>query len=191
VNGGAAARRRVWDPLVRTLHWMLVAAYAGAWATTVAFGDAHEAIGYAGLAVVLVRVVWGFVGPAPARFVGFVRAPRPTLAYLGQVVAHREPRYLGHNPLGAWMVVALLSCMVALAFTGWLYRTDRFWGSEEVELAHSSLAWLSVALVALHVGGVVYTSFRHGENLVAAMWSGEKRAAAGDDVDVPQPPRAQ
>ena len=191
MTSGAAPCRRVWDPLVRSLHWALVAAYAAAWATTVAFGGSHEAVGYVGLAIVGVRVVWGFVGPVPARFSSFVRAPPATSAYLRRVAARSEPRHLGHNPAGAWMVVVLLACMVALAFTGWLYRTDRFWGSAEVELAHRLLAWASVALVALHVAGVVYTSLRHRENLVAAMWSGRKRPATGDDVDLPQRPDAR
>jgi cytochrome b len=188
VTPGAAPSRRVWDPLVRVLHWALVAAYAAAWATTVAFGGSHEAVGYAGLAIVAVRIAWGLVGPESARFASFVRSPRTTFAYLRRVVARSAPRHLGHNPLGAWMVVALCACMLGLACTGWLYRTDRFWGSEEVELAHSVLAWTSVVLVGLHVAGVVYTSLRHRENLVAAMWSGRKRAADGDDVDLPQRP---
>ena len=105
-----------------------------------------------------------------------MRGPRATLAYARQVLAAREPRHLGHNPLGACMVLALFACVAGLALTGWLYRTDWFWGDETVERIHVVLAWIGVALVLLHVAGVALASFRHRENLVAAMISGEKES---------------
>jgi cytochrome b len=74
------------------------------------------------------------------------------------------------------MIVALLLCVAALAVTGWLYTTDMFWGSEAVEDLHRALAWTLLALVSLHVIGVIFTSWRHRENLVKAMFDGEKAA---------------
>ena len=131
----------------------------------------------------VLRVRWGFAGSRYARFVQFVLAPRATLSYLRTVVAHGEPRYLGHNPLGAWMVIALLGCVAGLAFTGWLYRTDAYWGNESVEDAHRLLAWALLAVAVLHVSGVVFTSLRHRENLLTSMFSGSKRAASEGDID--------
>jgi cytochrome b len=84
-----------------------------------------------------------------------VRGPRATLAYARRVLAGREPRHLGHNPLGGWMVLALFACILGLALTGWLYTTDRFWGDETVERVHVALAWTMLALGRLHVGGVL------------------------------------
>jgi len=179
VNG----RVRVWDPAVRVLHWTLVAAFVLAWATTVGFAGWHEPIGYAGLAIVAVRIAWGFAGPRTARFASFVRGPRATTAYLRLFLRGAAPRHLGHNPLGAWMILTLIACMVALGVTGWLYRTDRFWGDETLERVHTVLAWAMLALVVVHVAGVAISSFRHRENLVAAMFNGTKRRPEQGDIE--------
>ena len=173
---------RVWDPLLRVLHWMLVAGVVAGWVTTVALGGWHETLGYVAAGAAVARVAWGFAGPRHARFASFLRGPRATARYAAEVVAGRERRHLGHNPLGGWMAVALLGAVVGLALSGWLYRTERFWGDETVERVHVALAWLVVGLGALHVGGVVLESLRHGENLVRAMVDGQKRDASPNDV---------
>jgi len=113
----------VWDPLVRVLHWSLVVAVALGWATTFWLGGWHLAVGWTALAIVVVRIAWGFVGPRRARFSSFVRGPRVAARHARRVLAGDEPRHLGHNPLGGWMIVALLLVVVALAFTGWLSFT--------------------------------------------------------------------
>ena len=175
-------RVRVWDRAVRVLHWAGVVALAGAWLTSGRWTRWHEPAGDAVLAIVAARIVWGFVGSRHARFAGFVRAPRATWHHTRQLLAHREPRHLGHNPLGGWMVVALLACTLGAGLTGWLFTTDAFWGSDAVATAHALFAWTLPVLVALHVAGVIFTSMRQRENLVAAMFSGAKRAASGDDI---------
>ena len=91
------------------------------------------------------------------------------------MLARREPRYLGHNPLGGWMIVALLLMVGLVGASGWLYTTDRFWGVAWVEELHEQLSNLLLILVALHVAGVLYASYRHRENLIAAMIHGRKR----------------
>lgn len=166
---------RVWDPLVRVGHWLLVATVLVAWLTRHAPGPWHEWIGYGSLAIVAVRIVWGIWGPQHARFAQFVRSPRETLRYFRAILARSEPRYVGHNPLGGWMIVALLLAVGLVGFTGWLYTTDRFWGVEWVERLHSMLTDVLIMLVALHVGGVAFSSLRHRENLIAAMVHGRKR----------------
>ncbi len=172
----------VWDRAVRVLHWALVSALVLAALSVWVVTGAHRPAGYVALAIVLLRAVWGGVGRGHARFARFVRGPHATLRYIALLRRGRAPRHLGHNPLGGWMVLALMSCVCALALTGWLYTTDVFWGSEAVEDAHRTLAWTLLALVALHVAGVLVTGRRHRENLVAAIFSGRKRAAAGTDV---------
>ena len=173
---------RVWDPAVRLLHWSLVAGVAASWITRDGGGRLHEWLGYATLAVVVSRALWGFVGPAPARFAQFVRGPGETWRYARLVAAGREPRYIGHNPLGAAMIVALLATVAFVCLTGWLYTTDRFWGVGWVERAHAISSDALLALVALHVAGVVFASIRHRDNLVAAMLHGRKRAAEDQDA---------
>lgn len=167
---------RVWDRLQRLLHWTLVLAIALAWLSTLAFGSLHQPVGYAALAIVLLRIVWGFVGSRYALFSQFVRGPRATIEYLRALQQRTEPHHLGHNPLGGWMILALLACVLGLALTGWLYTTDAFWGDETVDYLHQALAWGMLALIAMHVAGVLFTSRRQHENLVKAMFSGDKEA---------------
>jgi cytochrome b len=167
--------QRVWDPLVRLLHWTLVLSLPVSWLGTFAVSGTHQPAGWLALAVVFCRVGWGFACSRYARFAQFVRGPSATWAYAKAVLRRHEPRHVGHNPLGACMVLALMANVAGLALTGWLYTTDRFWGDATLEAWHLTLAWLLLALVLLHVAGVLFTSLRQRENLVAAMFSGRKR----------------
>ena len=174
---------RVWDPLVRIAHWSLVGGIVVAWLTRHGGGALHEWAGYLTIAVVIVRIIWGFVGPPHARFAHFVRPPSATSEYAALVYLGRDPRYLGHNPLGGWMIVALLVTALAAAGSGWLYVTDRFWGIEWVEKMHEGLSNLLFALAGLHIAGALVASWRHSENLAGAMVHGNKREAGPVDVD--------
>lgn len=166
---------RVWDPFVRFFHWSV----AGACAIDLTVLDdgklAHRWIGYGVLALVAVRLVWGVVGTRHARFTDFVPGPRALLAYLGALLRGREPRFIGHNPAAAVMILTLLTLLAAIGATGWMQTLDAFWGVEWVETLHRGLANLLVALVAVHVAAAVLESLRHRENLVLAMITGRKR----------------
>ena len=170
-----AASVAVWDRLVRLLHWSLLLSLIVCWLGIFVLPGVHRPAGYLALALVAVRLLWGFAGSRYARFSQFVRGPRATWAYARAVLRRCEPRHIGHNPLGAWMILALLGCVCALALTGWLYTTDRFWGDEQVEALHLALAWALLALALLHVAGVFYTGRRQHESLLRAMLSGRKR----------------
>ena len=180
---------RVWDVLVRVLHWTLAGAVATCWISghwpPNHFDAWHHTAGYVAAAAVTLRLVWGFTaGPNAryARLAQFVRGPRAVLAHARAMRAGREPRYIGHNPLGGWMVLALWTVAASAALTGWLYTTDWLWGYEWLSDLHAALAWVIATLVVGHLGGVVVTSWRHRENLVGAMFSGAKRAPDGDDI---------
>ena len=172
---------KVWDPLVRVFHWSLVLCFAVAWASADEWQDLHEVAGYTVAALVTFRVFWGLFGPRYARFKQFVRHPRMVAEYLSDILKGREVRYLGHNPAGGMMVVALLVGLGALTLTGWLY-TDLLWGEEWVEESHELLGNFLLALASLHVTGVVIASLRHRESLVKSMITGRKRAP--DETDV-------
>ena len=178
----AAPKVRVWDRAVRLLHWSLVGAVALAAASTLTWFGAHRPAGYAALAVVALRLLWGGIGGRYARWRQFVRGPRATLRYALAVARRREPRHLGHNPLGGWMIVALLGCVAGLALTGWLYTTDALWGDETIERVHRALAWALLGLVVAHLAGVIFTSRRQRENLVGAMLDGRKRVPSDGDI---------
>lgn len=173
----------VWDPLVRVVHWALATSVVLAWFTKEGGGIWHEWIGYVSLALVALRLLWGLMGSRYARFTQFVRSPAATLRYAAAVIKGRGRRYVGHNPLGGWMAIALLVNAALVGLSGWLYTTNAYWGEKWLEDVHEALAICLLVLVALHVAGVVLTSLAHRENLVAAMVHGRKRPPVGDDVD--------
>jgi cytochrome b len=111
---------RVWDPIVRIGHWALVAAFFTAYFTKDDFLSAHVWAGYTVAGVVGLRLVWGLVGPRHARFSDFVRSPPVVLRYVRDTFGRRADRYLGHNPAGGIMVVALLTCLAITATAGFV-----------------------------------------------------------------------
>ena len=201
---------QIWDPMVRLFHWCLVAAFAVAWLSADELQPLHEIAGYIVAGLIAFRLVWGFVGGRYARFSQFLKGPRQTVSYLGDMALGTERRYLGHNPAGAAMIVALLTALSGTAFSGWLLEEpdrmamlpelpqiiapawadgdhDRYEGRVEaneefLEEVHEAFANMVLLLVILHVGGVVLASFRHRENLARAMVTGEKRAPEANDI---------
>jgi len=182
----------VWDPVVRFGHWALVAAFAVAYVVGV---------------LVVLRVVWGFVGPRHARFSDFVRSPIVALAYFRDLLYGRARRYVGHSPAGGVMVIALLVCLAATVATGLIaygeegkgplavvmvtdanangneagHRAlaERRGGETESTIGelHGLMANITVALVVAHIFGVAVASVVHKENLALAMITGRKRRA--------------
>ncbi|MCB9994687.1 MAG: cytochrome b/b6 domain-containing protein [Hyphomicrobiaceae bacterium] len=172
----------VWDPAVRLFHWSLVSSVAIAWFTANKLEALHYWAGYAAAALIAFRLAWGIIGTHYARFHQFVRPPATILTYLKSILTGREARYLGHNPAGGAMILALILMLAATATTGWLMTTDAFWGSILMQRLHDLAANLLVLLVFIHIGGVVVASLRHKENLVGAMLSGRKRRPGPGDV---------
>ena len=186
----------VWDPFIRVAHWLLAAAVLFDWITDEPLW-LHNWFGYLAALLVVARVSWGFIGPENARFVGFVRGPRAVVDYFSGLVRFSSRRYLGHSPAGGAMIVALLAMIAASTATGMITlaadrgtgplsgivakveRPPRIPGQRRPPLfikeVHEILANLTLALVLLHVAGVVLASFAHRENLVKAMVTGRKR----------------
>ena len=173
---------RVWDPLVRIFHWLVVLSFGVAWLTAQLSDTVHQTAGYVIGSLVLLRVLWGLAGPGYARFSAFVRGPSRVARYLVSIFRGEEARYVGHNPAGGAMVVTLLAALFLTALTGWMMTTDAYFGVEWVEQTHEILATGILGLLVLHVGGVALASVRHRENLVKAMLTGRKRQASSEDV---------
>jgi len=182
----------VWPGWLRAAHWGLVASVLGALLSgfsLLGLAHWHEWLGGAAAAVMLLRVLRGLAGTGHHRWQRFVHGPRATWAYARQLHQGRAPRYLGHNPLGAWMILALLGTVAALGLSGGLLLTDAFWGDPDLAAVHAALAWGLMALVAGHLIGVVWTGHRERVPLVRAMLTGRK-PSDGREADA-QPPAAR
>lgn len=171
---------KVWDPLVRLLHWSLAGCVFTAF--LVEDGDtAHRVLGYIAMGLVASRIVWGFVGTPHARFRDWVRGPRAIRTYLRERVAGTSRRRLGHNPAAGAMMLGLLAGVVLVGVTGWMQTLDAFWGAQWLEDLHEVLAWSLLGLIGLHVLAALVESFHYRENLVAAMIHGRKRKLDRDE----------
>ncbi len=181
--GPAPRRVGVWDPIVRIFHWTV----AGGVIANLTFLRHEEAphiyVGYVVIAALIVRLGWGVLASGHARFASFVPGPRRLIAYLSAMLSKREPRYVGHNPAGAAMIVVLLGLLATVGTTGWMMGLDMFWGIAWVETLHEITANILIGAVVLHVIGAIVESIRHRENLPLAMITGYKRAAEGTDID--------
>lgn len=173
---------RVWDPLVRLFHWSLVLGFAMAWFSANRAEDLHVWVGYAAGGLILLRLIWGIIGSRYARFSSFVRDPRGVAAYVAEILKGREARYVGHNPAGGAMVLALMAGVLGLGVTGWMQFTDTWYGVDWVSNLHSLIAHGMLVLIFIHLGGVALASVRHRENLVRAMITGRKRAPQDHDI---------
>lgn len=185
---------KVWDPLVRLFHWTLVGAFTLAYLSEDDFQNLHVYAGYTVGGLIVFRLLWGFVGTRHARFGDFVRSPSEIAAYLKSLLGGSPRHYLGHNPAGGAMVIALLVSLLFTVATGlmaygaeghgplapWVW-TWGVGGEEAFEEAHEFFANLTVLLVVVHVAGVLVSSLLHGENLVRAMITGRK--AASDETE--------
>ncbi len=179
---------KVWDPLIRFFHWSLVLGFIIAYFSDDDFMTLHVYSGYYILGLIIVRVVWGFIGTQHARFTDFVTPPSQIKSYIKSIFSFHPRRYLGHNPAGGAMVIALmisitLTNVLGLALYGIeeaagpfsniaFYLGDAY--EDIFEELHEFFANFTVLLVVIHVGGVLLASFQHQENLIQSMISGKK-----------------
>lgn len=171
----------VWDLPTRLFHWSLVVLVVAAFVTAKVGGNAmvwHGRIGLAIIGLLVFRIVWGFVGSTYARFLQFVRGPGAIRAYL-----RGEWNELGHNPLGALSVLALLGILTIqattglfsnddIAFEGYLVPLIGMEASTSITGFHHLLEKILMALVALHVGSIVFYARVKKHNLVKPMLTG-------------------
>lgn len=182
---------KVWDPVVRIGHWTLVTAFFTAYLTEDEFLTPHVWAGYVIGVVICIRLIWGFVGTRYARFTDFVRSPLVTFRYLADLARNRSRRYIGHNPAGAAMILALLIFLGGTVFSGVvLYGMEEgagplaAWVTENAdreelwEEIHEVFSNLTLLLVGLHIAGVLFSVYVHRENLIKAMMTGRKRASS-------------
>lgn len=181
---------KVWDLPTRLFHWTLVVAVAGAYATAKAgMIDWHFRCGYAVLALVLFRIIWGLIGSDTARFVRFVRGPRAALSHLAHFPRREPDAEVGHNAAGGLMVVGLLVLLAIQAGTG-LFANDGLFSegpfaalvdpaiSDRLTQWHEFNFNLILAAVIMHVLAVIAYALVKRHDLVRPMVTGKKRLPA-------------
>jgi len=178
-------RMLVWDVPTRVFHWLLVLSFGVAFLTAESerYRDIHVMQGYTLLGLLAFRLLWGFFGTRYAQFRSFLFTPKEVVAYVSSLTKGKEERYVGHNPAGSVAIWLLLALGIASGLTGVLLFQDV--GGDLLEELHGILSFAMLAVVAVHVAGVVVSSLMHRENLVRAMLNGIKEAKAEEGVDRP------
>ena len=186
----------MWDVPVRAFHWTLVALIVISSVTAQIGGNAmqiHEWSGFTILTLVLFRLLWGILGSTHARFKAFVRGPRAVWDYVTSLLHGRPVFHAGHNPLGGWMILALLGSLLVQAGTGLFANDDIMIEgplakhvskelSDLLSKVHETNFKLLLALIFLHVAAAVYYLVARRENLIASMVTGNKSIPEGEDV---------
>jgi cytochrome b len=192
----------VWDWPVRAVHWAMVVLLVTLIITGELGGNAlqwHMRAGAAMLALLLFRIAWGFAGTRHARFAHFLRAPRAVWAYASNVSHGAYQRSVGHNPLGGWSIVLMLTLLLAQVTTG-LFANDQVatdaplarFISEDLSNAmawfHRRNLWVLIGVVILHIGAVLYFRFALKTDLIGPMIDGVNFLPAHAAVPA-EPPR--
>jgi len=191
----------VWDLPTRLFHWLLVVLVALSFTTGSIGGNAmqyHECSGFAILILLVFRIIWGFVGSRTSRFSYFAKGPATLWRYAVTLVRGKSERYLGHNPLGGWSVLAMLLVLLAQAATGLFANDDiitegplYLWVSKPLSDwltgVHRLNRYLIMVLVVTHVSAVLFYLLVKHENLIKPMFSGIKPWQGGDSAPTAAP----
>lgn len=172
----------VWDLPTRVFHWLLAVTFVGAFLTADSerLRLVHVTFGYTMLGLIAFRLLWGLIGTRYARFKSFTFGAASVLGYLKSIVARSPQHYVGHNPAGSWAIYALIALTVAAGLTG--YATYNDIGGDWLEELHEGVANALLAVVFVHIAGVLVSSLLHRENLMRAMIDGLKRGNPGEGI---------
>jgi cytochrome b len=190
---------KVWDGFVRIFHWLLVLLFITAYVTGDEKNNLHLYSGYAILGLIVLRIIWGFIGSKYAKFTNFIYSPTNTINYFKNIKNKNAKHYIGHNPAGGWMIILMIISLLIVIISGIKvdeiekrensanninitfinnayaddddenHAEEEFW--EEI---HEISANFMILLIILHVLGVIAASRLHNENLVKAMITGKK-----------------
>ncbi|MCR4299564.1 MAG: cytochrome b/b6 domain-containing protein [Gallionella sp.] len=165
----------VWDVPTRVFHWLLVLSFSGAFLTAESehYRDIHVVLGYTLLGLIAFRLLWGFIGTRYAQFRSFLFKPGEIVAYVQSLLKGKPAHYAGHNPAGSVAIWLLLGLGISSGVTGVLLFQDV--GGDTLEELHELVSNVMLAVVLIHIAGVVVSSLMHRENLVRSMITGFKR----------------
>lgn len=177
----------VWDLPTRIFHWMLALSFTGAFLTAESerWRDIHVLFGYTVLGLITFRLVWGLVGTRYVRFAVLVRCSTHITRYLAQLIKGHAWHPAGHNPVNAIAILLLLLLGISSGVSGWAVYEEM--GGDWLEELHEFISNAMLAVVFVHIAGVLAVSFLQGENLIAAMITGRKRRAANQAISSSYP----
>ena len=172
----------VWDVPTRVFHWLLVLSFTGAYLTAESerYRDIHVVLGYTMLGLLAFRLLWGFFGTRYAQFRSFLFSPSEIIAYVLSLFKGKPKHFTGHNPAGSVAIWLLLSLGVGAGVSGVLVFQDI--GGDVMEELHEVLSNGMLAVVLIHITGVVVSSVLHRENLLGSMITGFKRAVPNEGI---------
>ncbi len=191
------AWKYVWDLPTRIFHWVLVVCVCAGWyiGDNRSFSNItyHFYLGYTIGALIVFRLIWGLVGPAPVRLAGLFHGPVAIARYLGGVLQRSPSGTAGHNPIGSWSVLAMLASLAVQVVTGlFAYDDGLFDGGPlsgyvsestvlQMNAIHETNANVLLLLVGLHVAAALYYLVWKRENLIVAMLTGRKLVKDDDE----------
>ena len=164
----------VWDPVVRTFHWGVALLFLLNYWLLEGGGAPHKWVGYAIAALLAIRIIWGFCGSPNARFRNFWPTRARLRHHLLQLQNHEFDATEGHNPLGALMILFLMTMLTLTAVSGWMLGLDAFWGDDWVENLHEYAATTLMIAVGIHIPAVLTMSRLTGLKLIRTMISGRR-----------------
>lgn len=175
------ASLRLWDPVVRLFHVSIAGVFIANYFFNEAGDDWHVWLGYYAVAWVVVRVVWGFVGPDSARWSDFWPTPARLRAHVCSLISRQPVHRLGHSPLGALVMILMMALTLGMGLTGFLMQeVDVLWGADWPLQIHETLANTLCALVVLHMAAALFESFQVRDNLPLSMLTGKRRPLPED-----------
>lgn len=176
-----SASVRLWDPVVRLFHLSI----AGVFVANYFFNEAGDAwhvwLGYYAMGWLLVRLVWGFVGPRSSRWADFWPTPTRLIAHARSLIRGRPEHRLGHSPMGALVMLLMLLAMFIAGLSGWaMEEVDALWGADWPLQVHETATDILLVLVCLHIAAALFESFLLRDNLPLSMLTGRRRRLPDD-----------
>ncbi|OGT01598.1 MAG: hypothetical protein A2143_06395 [Gallionellales bacterium RBG_16_57_15] len=177
-----STRILVWDVPTRMFHWLLVLSFTVAFLTAESERnrDIHVVFGYILLGLLAFRLLWGFIGTRYARFGSFLFGPGEVVAYVKSLVKRKPAHYVGHNPAGSVAIWLLLALGFASGVSGVMVYQEM--GGDALEELHDAVSYVMLAVVAMHIVGVLAGSVMHRENLVRSMITGYKSDGQNEGI---------
>ncbi|WP_258808145.1 cytochrome b/b6 domain-containing protein [Pseudidiomarina sp. CB1] len=167
---------RIWHPLIRIIHWLLVVIFTANYFILEAGSQWHQWLGYTAVAAIMLRIIWGFIGQGYGNFKTVELSKHVLQEHLRHLKQRNIPSETGHNPLGWLMVFAVIALFIGLGTTGFMMEEiDRFFGNETLEEIHEWLANSLYAAVLVHIAAVIFTGWRGRIELIRPMITGKRR----------------